>query len=158
MARRRIDPHIWHDLRFADLPWGAKLITLHILTTDTRRGVYVPTIAAATGLDAPSVESVLNACLTCVEKVTGKRPAVLDAPPRQPADRTRGDRWMRLRRLIFERDNYTCQYCGARGVRLECDHVHPVSRGGLDHPSNLVTACFSCNRSKRDKLIGEWVR
>ncbi len=60
-----------------------------------------------------------------------------------------------LRRAVFERDNYTCQYCGCSGddVRLEIDHIIPVSRGGVSDIRNLVTACEACNRSKSDKLI-----
>ena len=57
---------------------------------------------------------------------------------------------------IFSRDDYTCQYCGARGIKLECDHVHPVSRGGSHDDSNLVTACVGCNRAKRAKTVAEW--
>lgn len=64
--------------------------------------------------------------------------------------------WKKVREAIFKRDNYTCRYCGSYGVKLECDHVIPVSRGGSHEDSNLVTACFKCNRSKRDKLIEEW--
>lgn len=64
--------------------------------------------------------------------------------------------WTAIRSRIFERDNYTCQYCGKRGVKLECDHVIPVSRGGLHNDENLVTACLKCNRSKSDKLLSEW--
>lgn len=64
--------------------------------------------------------------------------------------------WRRIRAAIFKRDDYTCQYCGARGVRLECDHVFPVSKGGHHGEENLVTACFDCNRSKRDKTVEEW--
>lgn len=66
------------------------------------------------------------------------------------------DAWRTIRSRIFERDNYTCQYCGEYGKRLECDHVVPVSRGGSNEDRNLVTACFSCNRSKRAKLLSEW--
>lgn len=64
--------------------------------------------------------------------------------------------WRSIRTYIFGRDDYTCQYCGERGKKLECDHVIPISRGGSNEESNLVTACFSCNRSKRDKLVSEW--
>jgi hypothetical protein len=64
--------------------------------------------------------------------------------------------WAAIRNEVFERDDYTCRYCGARGGKLECDHVVPVSRGGGNEPSNLATACFQCNRSKRDKLLSEW--
>lgn len=58
-----------------------------------------------------------------------------------------------LRFRILKRDGFACRYCGAKGngVRLEVDHVHPRSRGGSDHPNNLVTACFDCNRGKRDR-------
>ena len=64
--------------------------------------------------------------------------------------------WRLIRERIFARDDYTCRYCGERGKKLECDHVVPVSKGGGHDDENLVTACFSCNRSKRDKLISEW--
>lgn len=65
--------------------------------------------------------------------------------------------WREIRDRIFARDDYTCQYCGERGKRLECDHIHPVAKGGTHEDSNLVTACFSCNRSKRDKTVSEWM-
>ena len=60
------------------------------------------------------------------------------------------------RAMVYERDGRQCQYCGARGIKLECDHVHPVSRGGSHDDSNLVTACVGCNRSKRAKTVAEW--
>ena len=61
-----------------------------------------------------------------------------------------------LRKAVFERDNYTCQYCGCSGsdVCLEIDHIIPVSRGGNSDIRNLVTACEHCNRSKNNRLIG----
>lgn len=64
--------------------------------------------------------------------------------------------WQRIRMAVFARDKFTCQYCGADDKALDCDHVIPVSRGGITHEANLVTACFPCNRSKGDKLIEEW--
>lgn len=64
--------------------------------------------------------------------------------------------WRVIRERIFLRDDYTCAYCGARGVSLECDHVVPVARGGGHEDENLTTACRACNRSKRDKLVSEW--
>jgi hypothetical protein len=65
--------------------------------------------------------------------------------------------WSKVRTFIFNRDDFTCVYCGSRGGRLECDHVIPVSRGGHHGEDNLVTACFACNRSKRAKLVDEWM-
>jgi len=74
-----------------------------------------------------------------------------------PFERIRGWRWSQTRLRIFARDRYQCRYCKSFAVRLECDHVIPVSRGGSNDDKNLVTGCFSCNRSKRDKLLSEWV-
>jgi hypothetical protein len=66
--------------------------------------------------------------------------------------------WGPIRRRILERDEHTCQYCGATDLPMDVDHVIPLTRGGSNHDSNLVAACYSCNRSKSDKLPEEWVR
>ena len=65
-----------------------------------------------------------------------------------------------LRWEVLKRDAFTCQYCGrsAPDVKLEVDHVVPVSEGGEDTKENLVTACYSCNRGRsalslRDRYI-----
>lgn len=73
-------------------------------------------------------------------------------------DRPSSEVWRRLRQRIFTRDGFTCSYCGAHGVKLECDHIVPVSRGGTSDEDNLTTACFRCNRSKRSKMLNEWER
>jgi hypothetical protein len=56
----------------------------------------------------------------------------------------------RLRFEILRRDNHACRYCGrsAPDVALTVDHVVPVTLGGSDHPTNLVTACTDCNSGK----------
>lgn len=64
--------------------------------------------------------------------------------------------WRKLRTTVFMRDDYTCTYCGRRGVSLQCDHVVPVSRGGSNSISNLTTACKTCNLSKGSKTLEEW--
>ena len=72
------------------------------------------------------------------------------------AGRMQSNHWSDLRSYVFLRDDYTCQYCSERGGKLECDHVEPLSLGGSDHPDNLVTACFACNRSKHAKTPEQW--
>jgi len=64
--------------------------------------------------------------------------------------------WNRIRNIVFQRDNYTCQYCGRTGVALHCDHVFAKSRGGSDNIDNLKTACAYCNLSKGAKDVNEW--
>lgn len=49
----------------------------------------------------------------------------------------------KLRRIIFERDNFSCRYCGENANSI--DHVYPVDSGGTDDPTNLVACCHRCN-------------
>lgn len=64
-------------------------------------------------------------------------------------------RWRALRAEAFERDGYSCQYCGDVND-LTCDHITPLVRGGSNDLDNLTTACRSCNSSKGDKSLSEW--
>lgn len=51
------------------------------------------------------------------------------------------------RSLIYQRDDYTCQYCGSK-KKLTIDHIIPKCRGGQDTWENMVVACSSCNVKK----------
>lgn len=63
--------------------------------------------------------------------------------------------------FLFARDRYTCQFCGRREAELgyrECltrDHLVPLSRGGTNDWTNVVTACSSCNARKGNRLVEE---
>lgn len=64
----------------------------------------------------------------------------------------------RIRWAVFQRDDFRCRACGADaasdvGVRLDVDHITPISRGGKTEESNLQTLCSNCNNGKGD-LIG----
>ncbi|MCP3868105.1 MAG: HNH endonuclease [Gammaproteobacteria bacterium] len=54
---------------------------------------------------------------------------------------------------LFSRDQHTCLYCLARlpDGQLTRDHVIPISRGGADSWSNVVTACRGCNQQKANR-------
>ena len=63
---------------------------------------------------------------------------------------------MRLsRREIFNRDRYTCQYCGKQTRDLTLDHVTPRHRGGEHGWDNLVSACKACNHRKAGRTPQE---
>lgn len=51
---------------------------------------------------------------------------------------------------LFARDANLCLYCGKRFLHrdLSRDHVTPLSAGGQDTWSNVVTACKRCNNHK----------
>ncbi len=59
--------------------------------------------------------------------------------------------------FLFARDAYRCQFCGRREPQLgfrECltrDHLLPLSRGGTNEWTNVVTACSTCNTRKGNR-------
>lgn len=56
---------------------------------------------------------------------------------------------------LFRRDINVCAYCGRtfQYERLSRDHVHPVSKGGKDIWTNVVTACKPCNNEKGNSTL-----
>lgn len=53
---------------------------------------------------------------------------------------------------LFLRDEFRCQYCGARGD-LTFDHVVPRARGGITSWQNVVAACGRCNLKKGSRSL-----
>jgi 5-methylcytosine-specific restriction endonuclease McrA len=73
-----------------------------------------------------------------------------------------GRPWQRIRTAVLNRDGWNCRHCGSH-VHPRClvngcptcahvDHVLPRSKGGSDHPSNLVAACQRCNLARGDRM------
>ena len=56
-------------------------------------------------------------------------------------------------RELFLRDAHLCMYCGHkhRETSLTRDHIIPISKGGKDRWSNVVTACRHCNTHKANR-------
>ena len=66
---------------------------------------------------------------------------------------TRKEISQRVRIQVLDRDNSTCQLCGATikdGVKLHVDHIVPISKGGTNDMDNLQTLCDKCNLGKGD--------
>jgi 5-methylcytosine-specific restriction endonuclease McrA len=61
-----------------------------------------------------------------------------------------------LRDAVYDRDGNACVYCQST-EDLTIDHDLPQSRGGTDEADNLLTACRSCNASKRDLTYSEFI-
>src|SRR4051794_3961141 len=81
----------------------------------------------------------------------------------------------RMRRVVFPRDDWTCQDCGYQMPPttddhlsgryapydgdnfLELDHITPEIAGGLYVANNLRALCSSCNRKKSvSMLYADW--
>jgi len=59
------------------------------------------------------------------------------------------------KRLVLERDNYQCQYCGKslHNNTATLDHIIPRSLGGQTNFLNIVASCKVCNSKKSNKLL-----
>lgn len=63
--------------------------------------------------------------------------------------------------FLFARDEYRCQYCGRDPNQLRSreyltrDHLVPLSRGGTNEWTNVITACSACNTRKGNHLTHE---
>lgn len=89
---------------------------------------------------SPSISIPVPATLRLIKRVKSKQ--------RRPRFR---------KKVLFNRDNWTCQYCetGVSQGSAEVEHIIPSSRGGRSSWSNCVTSCHSCNKRKADKTPEE---
>lgn len=66
-------------------------------------------------------------------------------PRRRRTLETYPDNWDDLRRMIYERDHYECANCAASDVELHAHHIVPLSLGGTNRMTNLITLCRTCH-------------
>ena len=58
--------------------------------------------------------------------------------------------WRKIRKRIYERDNFTCQICGIKctrkmdGTKIQCHHLGDSENHNDD---NLLTVCLKCHAS-----------
>jgi 5-methylcytosine-specific restriction endonuclease McrA len=59
-----------------------------------------------------------------------------------------------FRKLVFKRDNFTCQDCGERGVKINAHHIVPVSVdiSLIGELTNGVTLCHECHWARHRKM------
>jgi len=71
--------------------------------------------------------------------------------------------WRRFRKMVLERDNYTCQNCGKTNKEtiLQIHHIKPVK----DYPNlfytlnNVITLCVNCHKNihkKDNNSLTKW--
>lgn len=53
-----------------------------------------------------------------------------------------------VRKLVRERDGFKCRVCGVpetKKNKLQLHHIKYRSRGGSNHPDNLMLVCQECH-------------
>ena len=65
-----------------------------------------------------------------------------------------------LRKTYFRNvpKSHPCGYCGLVRVRYHMDHIKAWSKGGSNGKANLTPCCQSCNLSKSDSTVLQWMR
>lgn len=70
--------------------------------------------------------------------------------------------------VLYRQQDGICAYCDRKmilasefedksGLRCTIDHIVPTSKGGTNHPSNLIGACYRCNNLKGDRPVEEFL-
>lgn len=62
-----------------------------------------------------------------------------------------------VREYLLEKWNRRCAYCSVENVPFEIEHIQPRSKGGSDRVANLTIACHSCNQSKGNQDICDFL-
>lgn len=59
--------------------------------------------------------------------------------------------------VLFNRDGWSCQYCGTKldWHSVTVDHIVPRSKGGGTSWKNCVAACKRCNMKKGNRALSE---
>lgn len=70
------------------------------------------------------------------------RPTV-GAPHTWYPERPPEKEWDRLRKIVLDRDNHTCRFCGHRALKWM--NIHHVGEPSWSDPDNLITTCVACH-------------
>lgn len=77
----------------------------------------------------------------------------LDKERRMSVEGRRCSEYKEWRKAVFSRDDYTCQDCGARGVKINAHHIRSYAycidlRYSI---SNGITLCVPCHKKRHRK-------
>jgi hypothetical protein len=63
-----------------------------------------------------------------------------------------------VQQKIWYRDGFQCMFCGKKvpDIQVTIDHFFPLELGGIDDPSNYISACRQCQKSKGNRSPKEY--
>ncbi|MET9518543.1 RNA-guided endonuclease IscB [Streptomyces sp. NPDC002994] len=93
-----------------------------------------------------------------VERVAFDTHALSAGRPLEGAEYQQGTLFgFEIREYLLAKWRRACAYCGAAGVPLQIEHIHPRARGGSDRVANLTLACRPCNQAKGAMPVAEFL-
>jgi len=66
-----------------------------------------------------------------------------------------GPEWKNIRKAVFIRDNFTCQFCYKIELLLHCHHKIPFLLTKDNSMKNLITLCSKCHRLEEVRIMRE---
>ena len=112
------------------------------------------------GKIAPSIQHKIDSHLTMINKVCSILPVTniivetaefdvskLNNPTIKGEEYQNGQSkgFYNIKSAVLNRDDYKCQICGGKDVRLEVHHIVCRSHGGSNRMDNLITLCSDCH-------------
>jgi 5-methylcytosine-specific restriction protein A len=103
------------------------------------------------------VSPILHMCPRCgaLERAQGYCPACRRQRSRRRGTRQQQgytDHWLRLRDAAIRAQPW-CSQCGTTHD-LTGDHILPLSRGGINEPTNIRVLCRRCNSRRGNRTTG----
>lgn len=92
-----------------------------------------------------------------IRKMKGRIPWNKGTASKKSRDKHQGSEYVNWRNSVFQRDNYICQFCGARGGYIEADHIkewskYPELRFVIDNGRTLWKPCHKFRHSRINNL------
>lgn len=63
----------------------------------------------------------------------------------------RDPNYYKERQAALRRARNACEKCGRSDLALQCDHIVPLSKGGMNVRENFQILCVNCHRLKTNK-------
>lgn len=75
--------------------------------------------------------------------------SLVDLDRRSAVEIRRSTEYKEWRKAVFARDDYTCQHCGARGVKINAHHIKPFAwyPDLRTDVNNGITLCVKCHKA-----------
>jgi len=79
----------------------------------------------------------------------------IDGRSKKATPKRYGDDWDKIRRIIYMRDNWTCQKCGKTKIALDVHHIKPFLESFDNSLNNLTSLCRSCHMKEENRIRRE---
>ena len=161
MPNRIIKESLCTNDSINSLSWAAEVLFYRLIVLCNEHGEYDarPQVIRGHALPLKDIEiSDVEKLIYELENsglidVKGSKLYVSDWDDMQPEAGRKTQEYKSWRQKVFQRDNYTCQMCGAVGGKLEAHHINRYRNAPNERTlvSNGITLCKACHKALHSK-------